>query len=845
MMQRVGRPDGCRRGATLMTVELPASRSFRDPTAPEQVDPFRLVFETAPVGIAIGAPGGEILYVNETMCRLLGRPREEITVGTFVEAAHPDHKLRVRVRLRSLEAGEFETFVRETRFQHPDGTVVNARFHVSATRHPDGSIAYLVAHAEDITETRRTEEALALSEDRFRAASEASLDSLVMMEAVRDDDGTIVDFHITAANDNAAKLFGVPVSALVGKRVSRHFPAGYEEELLRKYATVVETGEPVTAEYPVMHPRVRAAWLREQIVKVDDGVALTSSDISEQKTIELALRESDERFRALLLHAVDVVCIIDAGGFVRYASPAVERVLGYSTEQFCGLHPFELVHPDDLEQVVEQWQTIGGEADSRFTCKARARRADGGYRWMEANFRDLRHDPRIAGYVVHFHDVTDRHAAEEALLHQTLHDGLTGLPNRALLLDRLAHALDRSLRRESGVAVLFLDIDHFKAVNDSIGHAGGDALLREVAQRLRATVRPEDTVARLGGDEFVICCEEVGEPDAAVLMADRVREAFGVPFHPDGHEITVGTSIGVALADADTESPESALRDADTAMYVAKARGRDRAVVYDDALRRRVLDHLDTEAGLRDALARDEFVVHWQPAYDLANDRITSMEALIRWQHAARGLLLPGDFLGAAAIAGLDAPLGTFVLETACAQLAAWIEEGIAPDTIWLNLSPSQLTWTGTAERVRAVLADRGIAPDRVGFDIAEQAIAEIDRARRASAELAELRELGCPIAIDDFGTGHASPLAVRRYGITNVKLDRSLVQTTGEGDPMLPALMSLARMLGVDVLAEGVETAEQLDRIRRAGCGAATGNHLAPATGAVEATARLRADRG
>jgi len=267
--------------------------------------------------------------------------------------------------------------------------------------------------------------------------------------------------------------------------------------------------------------------------------------------------------------------------------------------------------------------------------------------------------------------------------------------------------------------------------------------------------------------------------------------------------------------------------------------------VYDDALRRRVLDHLDTEAGLRDALARGELVVHWQPAYDLATDRITSMEALVRWQHAARGLLLPDEFLGAAAIAGLDAPLGTFVLETACEQLASWIREGVAPDTIWLNLSPSQLTWTGTVDRVRAVLGRYRIPPERVGFDIAELAIAEIDRARRASAELAGLRELGCPIAIDDFGTGLASPLAVRRYGITDVKLDRSLVQTSAEGDPMLPALMSLAKMLGVAVLAEGVETADQLERIRRAGCEAATGNHLAPATGVVEATARLRADLG
>ncbi len=824
-----------------MTSEAPTPLPLPPNRSDAAGEAFRLVFETAPVGVAIGRPGGEIVYVNETMCRLLGRPRDEISIATFVEAAHPDHKLNVRVRLRSLESGEFETFVRETRFLHDDGSVVNARFHVSATRDHDGAITYLVAHAEDITESRRAEAALAQSEDRFRAASEASLDSLVLMDAVRDDDGAIIDFAITAANENASRLFGAPVASLIGKHVSRHFPPAHATELFEKYAGVVETGEPVLAEYSVTHPRVHARWLREQIVKVDDGLAMTSSDVTERKLTELALRESEDRYRALLQHAADVVCIIDAGGFITYASPAVEQVLGYTPDEFRARHPFDMIHPDDLELWLEQWHTLGDQTDARFTFELRARHGDGGWRWTEVGFRDLRHDERIGGYVVHFHDVSDRRQAQDALLHQTLHDGLTGLPNRALLLDRLAHALDRALRRESAVALLFLDVDHFKAVNDTLGHATGDALLREVGQRLRATVRPGDTVARLGGDEFVIICEEMGAVDDAMTMADRLRESFAEPFHPDGHEVSIGTSIGIAIADAQTENPEAALRDADNAMYVAKARGRDRTVVYDDALRRRVLDHLDTEAGLRDAIARDRLVVHWQPTFDLETDRVSGLEALVRWQHEERGLLLPGEFLGAAAIAGLDARLGDVVMELACRQLAEWDELGIAPEVIWLNLSASQLTWSGTVERVREDLRRHRLDAARVGFDLAEQAIAEIDRARRASAELAGLRELGCPIAIDDFGTGHASPLAVRRYGITHVKLDRSLVQTSADRDPMLPALMSLAKMLGVTVLAEGVETDEQLERVRRAGCQAATGNHLAPPSSAEATTTFLR----
>ncbi len=806
-----------------------------DPPPPEPrslhaADPFALVFERSPVGVAIGRPGGEIVYVNDTMCRLLGTRAEDVTVGSFIEAAHPEHKTGVRRRLRSLETGEFQTFVRETRFQRDDGTVVNARFHVGATRNPDGSIAYLVAHAEDITESRNTEAALQTSEDRFRAASEASLDSLVLMDAVRDEHGAIVDFVIRVANENAAALFGVTVEKMLDQPVSVHLPAEHRDTLISKYRRVVETGEPRRVEYPVDHPRVAAQWIREQIVKVDDGIALTSSDISDHKLAELAVRESEERFQSLLRHAVDVVCIVDAGGSVRYASPAVEQVLGYDPETFCATHPFELVHPEDLASCIEQWNSIAGNFDARFTSEVRAKHQDGGYRWVEMKVRDLRHEPTIRGFVVHFYDVSERRAARQALVHQTLHDGLTNLPNRALLLDRLSHAFDRAVRRDVSVGVLFLDIDHFKAVNDTHGHATGDALLREVGDRLRLAVRPEDTVARLGGDEFVICCEEIEDTAAALAMADRVRDAFAEPFHADGHELSVGTSIGIAIAGPTTESPEAVLRDADAAMYVAKARGRDRSVLYDDALRRRVLEHVDTEAGLRNAIARGDLVVHWQPEFDLASGNISGLEALVRWQHEERGLLLPGEFLSAATLAGLDGPLGSFVLETACRQLRQWCDDGIAPPRIWLNLSPAQLSWSDTVDRVRSALTQHGLDPEHIGFDIPEFAIADIDRARRASAELAGLRELGCAIAIDDFGTGHASPLAVRRYAITHVKLDRSLVQTAADGDPMLPALMSLAKMLDVTAIAEGIETADQLDRIRRAGCVGGTGNHLAPA---------------
>ncbi len=819
---------------TTRTRTTPPMLTGREPIGP--------LLDRAPVGIAIGRTDGRIIYVNEMMCRILGRDRDDITVATFVEAAHPDHQLRVRVRLRSIESGRFRTFVRETHFRRPDGSVVNVRFHVSATHNDDGSIAEIIAHAEDITASRQIEAALTASEDRFRAASEASLDALILMQAVRDDEGRVVDFMITDANENAGRLFAHSVIELIGHRVSAHYPSGDEARLHAKYLTVLESGEPMTLETEVVDSRVRARWIREQIVKVDDGVALTLSDISVAKEAEIALRENEERYDALLKHAVDVVCIADAGGFIRYVSPAIERVLGYTLEDFTATHPFDILHPDDVSDWLEQWHDLVGAGDARASIEMRARHADGRYRWMEITIRDLRDEPRIGGFVVHFHDVSDRHEAQQALVHRSMHDGLTGLPNRGLFVDRLGHALDRRLRNDTVVAVLFLDLDHFKTINDSLGHAVGDALLREVGERLRSALRPADTVARFGGDEFVICCEELTDADAAVQTAERIRAVFATPFRAEGQEIATGTSIGIALATDEGSSPEALLRNADAAMYVAKARGRDQVRLYDDALRQRLVEHLDTESGLRAALTAGDIVLHWQPVFRLdGRGPICGVEALVRWNHHERGLLLPADFLGAAALAGLDAPLGAFVLDAACEQLAAWDASGIAPPILWLNLSATQLAWSGTVDRVRETLDRHAIPAARLGFDVAELAIAEIDRARRAGAELAELRDLGCSIALDDFGTGHASPLAVRRYGITHVKLDRSIVQTGASDDPMVPALLSLAAMLGVEVVAEGVETAQQLDRLRRAGCRAAAGNFLAPAMPGADLTELLR----
>lgn len=577
-------------------------------------------------------------------------------------------------------------------------------------------------------------------------------------------------------------------------------------------------------------------WVRLHVVSdlEPDGtrsIVVHAEDITERKEVELALRASDDRFRALMRHSTDVVVITNPDSTIRYVSPAVEAVLGYSPEDFCAQDPVHFVHGDDRAIWREQWAQANADPEKAVELELRAMHADGRYRWFEVTLRNLIDDRAVGGVLTHFHDVTDRHRAEQDLVHQTLHDTLTDLPNRALLLDRLGHALDRTERSEGpGVAVLFVDLDRFKEVNDSLGHAAGDALLVEVGARLRSTVRPADTVARLAGDEFVICCEDVTSRTEAVAMAERVLHALREPFAPGGSAVQLGASVGIALAGRPTDTPETLLRDADTAMYFAKGHGRDRFEIYDDGIRARLLQRIQVETDLEAALDADELCLHYQPVFSLESDEIVAVEALLRWEHPERGLLLPDEFLGAAERVGLSRRIGDRVLALACAQAESWRTGDHAPPTTWVNLSAHQLLRPGLVQEVAALLARHRLPGTSLGLELSEADLMELDRTPGAVHVLGGLAELGCRIAIDNFGTGYSSLRYVDRYPVDTLKIDRSLIDgmATATDVSTLRAIVGLGRLLALDVTAAGVETPEQLACLRDAGCTAASGFLLA-----------------
>ena len=415
----------------------------------------------------------------------------------------------------------------------------------------------------------------------------------------------------------------------------------------------------------------------------------------------------------------------------------------------------------------------------------------------------------------------------EQLTKQAFRDSLTGLPNRALFMDRLSHGLTGAKRRHEHLAVLFLDLDRFKVINDTLGHTVGDQLLVEVSDRLGSSLRPGDTVARLGGDEFGILLEDVADAETAEAVALRIEEELAKPLHFEGREIFVSASIGIALSSARLGMPEEILRDADLAMYHAKSKGNARHEIFDDSMSAPALDRMDLEMDLRSAISRQEFRLHYQPILRMDTGRITEVEALIRWQHAKRGLLQPDSFIGLTEETGLIVPIGQWVLREACRQAREWQLEfpSIPPLVMSVNLSAKQFQNPNLVQEINQALAESGLAAGSLKLEITESVV--MQDAPATLAKLKDLKDLGIRLAIDDFGTGYSSLGYLKRFPVDTIKIDRSFVKglsKDGNDNAIVRAVITVAKTLNMDVTAEGVETEQQRIELKALGCDRAQG---------------------
>ena len=538
------------------------------------------------------------------------------------------------------------------------------------------------------------------------------------------------------------------------------------------------------------------------------------------------LRGSERRFRSLVQNASDVIAVVDPHGTISYLSPSARSVFGYDADEIksAGL-PSELISEEDLLHVLAAARQLDSKLGESQAVEGRLRHRDGSVRDVEAIVTNLSDDPAVGGFVVNARDITERKVLERQLTHRAFHDPLTELANRALFGDRLEHALSGRQTPDS-LAVLFLDLDDFKNVNDSMGHQSGDQLLSVVARRLLESARRGDTVARLGGDEFAILLEDVDGAMEAGRVAARTLGAFDQPIVVKNRELFIRASIGIATNSAASDTAERLLANADVAMYAAKARGKGRFEHFEHGMHAALVEGLELEQDLRNAVEREEFELHYQPVVSLSSSGIPAVEALVRWRHPERGLLAPGEFIHVAERTGLIVPIGRWVLHQACLQAARWRRQlrGARSLTMMVNLSVKQLGDPGLLRDVEEALRRSILEPSALLLEITESVVVE-DEATIGTMK--DIRGHGVRLGIDDFGTKYSSLSYLRRLPIDVLKIDREFIHDiTGDGpdSALVKAIVSMSRDMGLMPIAEGVETHEQAEELKRLGCGLAQG---------------------
>jgi diguanylate cyclase (GGDEF)-like protein/PAS domain S-box-containing protein len=628
------------------------------------------------------------------------------------------------------------------------------------------------------------------------------------------------NWRVTYANRKAAGFVGVELETSLGRHLLDVVPQLEGTPSMGHYRNAMETGQSCTFE---TYWEPTGAWCEVRIYPAADGLSVYFHDVSQQRLAAEALRASEQRFRSLFQHAADSIVIANRELRVVAANGSACATFGYAEHEFVGLS----VHEIDSDFPYDPGMLDTLRAGHTHLLRIVKRRRDGSTFPAEVHISHFE-DGGQEFFQAIIRDLTEREEAERRLQQLATHDSLTGLPNRALLHERLQHML-AACPCGASVAVMFLDLDRFKEVNDSFGHEHGDALLCEVAARLRKVLRPDDVIARLGGDEFVVAAPCVSGQDAAGAVAARLLEALTAPVRVGGQDVIIGASIGISMFPGDAGTRELLFQTADTAMYRAKAAGRNRYRFFEPGMTLQAQARMALEMSLRPALAREEFELHYQPRVDLRSMRVVGLEALIRWNHPELGRVPPAEFIGIAEETGLIADIGRWVLREACRATRGLIRQYGREVRVSVNVSARQLAQPGFACEVHAALDASGLAPHCLELELTESAL--IEDVGHTAAMLGELQALGVKIAVDDFGTGYSGLAYLRRLPIDVLKLDRSFVlQDDGRISALdfIKAFVDMAHALRMSVVAEGVETVEVLDFLRAADCDEAQGYLLA-----------------
>jgi len=782
------------------------------------------MFRGSPQALALSAfDDARVIDVNDAWERAFGYPREAIIGQSFAKIGlwvDLDQRERMYDTLRATGS------VREVecRWRKRSGEIVDVLF--SGERAELAGETVLLSSCMDVTERRRAERLLHESEQRFAKIFHASPVPIVISVP---EDGRYLD-----VNEAWSNFFGYPMDAIVGRTSVELGIWSSETDRAEFAARLASEGRVRNFEYRM---RKRSGELADVLISAEtidlmgEARLLTSvMDITDLKRVERQLQASERRFRDFADAAGEYVWETDVDGRYTYVSRRVEQVLGYSREEMYGRKPTEFMPPGEVEQLQSVLGEVIAKGEPFRNVELRSLTRAGSLVWQLVSGVPIRDElGLVRGYRGTAMEITERKQAERRIEELATRDPLTGLPNRLLLADRLGQGLLSAQRGGDMLGVLFVDLDHFKNINDTLGHQAGDLLLKEVARRLGGVVRKGDTLSRQGGDEFVVVLEGLKTPDDAGQVAQKVLNALAQPCEIEGHRIITSGSVGIAIYPSDGADAATLMRHADTAMYAAKSSGRKNYQFFSADMNLRTTERLQLEETMRGALERGELRVYFQPRVDITSGRLTGAEALLRWAHPEHGLVGPDRFMRVLEETGMIHTFGEWVLQQACNQTKAWNALHGPPFAVAVNISPKQFN-QALIGRVSEALQTSGLEPELLEIEVTERALTRHIEDSRALTR--KLRELGVRIVIDDFGTGYSSMSELRRLGVHAIKIDRSFVRLMGTSQDdrvVVRAIIDMAHSLQLDTIAEGVERESELHLLRDMGCNEYMGNLLLP----------------
>ena len=765
---------------------------------------YRGLVETSPNWLCLLDDNGVCLATNTSGLQVLGWNESDVVGAGYVDLWPEDSRPIVSDAISRAREGQRTSF--EARCTGRHGREVIWRVVLSMAQSLGRVRGSLVTIAMDVTERKRAEEALRFTQFSIDRAS----DSVFWI---------CRDGRIAYVNDAACVSLGYSREELMTRYVWDIDPVCKREtwakqwEDIRGGGSFVVESRQIAKDGRTFPVEISVNYLAHQGKEYSVSF---SRDITQRKLTESNLRLQTSAINA----ASDMVVITDTEGYIQFVNPAFERETGYRFSEVAGRKPSMLKSGKQDDSTYSRlWNTI--LSGQTWHGELVNRRKDGSLFTEDMSITPMRDE---AGAIHHFiaikRNVSEKKLYQERLDHLAHHDPLTGLPNRLLFSDRLTQRLAQARRDNKSLAVMFLDLDRFKVINDSLGHNIGDLLLKGVAERLARVLRGIDTIARMGGDEFTIIVGSISEPDDTIIVADRILQELAQPFVLQGRELFISTSIGISVYPTDGATVEALVKNADTAMYGAKEQGRNNYQFYTEELNVAALEKMTLSHSLRKAIEQREFILHFQPRVDISTGQILGAEALVRWQHPELGLVSPGQFIPLAEETGLIVAISEQVLALACAQNKAWQDEGLPPIEVAVNISARQFQQDTLITAVGSVLRETGLAPEYLGLELTESTLME--QADLAVEVLNKLKKMGVKVSVDDFGTGYSSLSYLKRLPIDAVKIDQSFVRdiTTNPDDAAIAgAVVAMAHSLGLDVIAEGVETLEQLEFLRQLNC--------------------------